>query len=54
MLRVVCASANPHKVAEISELICGVVELLPRPAGLADVVEDADTLTGNARLKFSG
>ena len=51
MLRVVCASANPHKVAEISELICGVVELLPRPAGLADVVEDADTLTGNARLK---
>ncbi|NBQ04883.1 MAG: RdgB/HAM1 family non-canonical purine NTP pyrophosphatase [Actinobacteria bacterium] len=50
-MRVVCASANPHKVAEISELICGVVELLPRPAGLADVVEDADTLTGNARLK---
>ncbi len=51
MLRVVCASANPHKVAEISELMCGVVELLPRPAGLADVVEDADSLTGNARLK---
>jgi XTP/dITP diphosphohydrolase len=25
--------------------------LQPRPAGLADVVEDADTLVGNARLK---
>ena len=28
-----------------------VVELLPRPADVADVVEDADTLEGNARLK---
>ncbi len=51
MLRVVCASANPHKVAEISELVCGVVDLQPRPNELADVVEDADTLVGNARLK---
>ncbi len=53
MLRVVCASANPHKVAEISELISGVVELQPRPPEIADVVEDADTLVGNARLKAS-
>ena len=51
MLRVVCASANPHKVAEISELVFGVVDLQPRPTQLADVVEDADTLVGNARLK---
>ena len=51
MLRVVCASANPHKVAEISELMSGVVDLQPRPTQLADVVEDADTLVGNARLK---
>ncbi len=51
MLRVVCASANPHKVAEISELVCGVVDLQLRPNELADVVEDADTLVGNARLK---
>ena len=28
-----------------------VVELLPRPADVPDVVEDADTLEGNARLK---
>ena len=51
MLRVACASANPHKVAEIIDLMGGVVDLVPRPSSLADVVEDADTLLGNARLK---
>jgi XTP/dITP diphosphohydrolase len=51
MLRVVCASANPDKVAEIAALLDGVVELLPRPPEVPDVVEDADTLEGNARLK---
>jgi XTP/dITP diphosphohydrolase len=47
----VCASANPGKVAEIASLLEGLVELLPRPADVPDVVEDADTLIGNARLK---
>jgi XTP/dITP diphosphohydrolase len=47
-LRAVCASANPHKVAEIFDLMGGVIDLQPRPADLADV---ADTLVGNARLK---
>lgn len=51
MLHVVCASANPHKVAEIVDLMNGVVDLDPRPADLPDVEEDADTLLGNARLK---
>jgi XTP/dITP diphosphohydrolase len=51
VLRVACASANPHKVAEIVDLMGGVVDLVPRPSDLADVVEDADTLEGNARLK---
>jgi XTP/dITP diphosphohydrolase len=51
VLRVVCASANPHKVAEIMELMDGVVQLDPRPADLPDVEEDADTLEANARLK---
>ena len=46
-----CASANPHKVAEIAALLGDVVELVPRPADVPDVVEDADTLEGNARLK---
>ena len=47
----VCASANPGKVAEIQTILGDVVELLPRPAEVPDVVEDADTLEGNARLK---
>ena len=51
MLRVVCASANPHKVEEIVGLLNGLVELIPRPIDLADVDESADTLVGNARLK---
>jgi len=51
VLRVACASANPHKVAEIVDLMGGVVDLVPRPSDLGEVVEDADTLEGNARLK---
>ena len=51
-MELVCASANPDKVAEIAEILnaAGVV-LLPRPLHVPDVVEDADTLIGNARLK---
>ncbi len=51
MIRLVCASANPDKVAEIQDLLRGVAELLPRPNSVGDVIEDADTLLGNARLK---
>ena len=51
MKQLVCASANPDKVAEIQDLLRGVVELLPRPDSVGDIVEDADTLLGNARLK---
>jgi XTP/dITP diphosphohydrolase len=47
----VCASANPDKVAEIAAILDGAVDLLPRPAGVPEVVEDADSLLGNARLK---
>ena len=50
-LQLVCASANPDKVAEIAALLAGAVELVPRPAAVPDVVEDADTFVGNARLK---
>jgi XTP/dITP diphosphohydrolase len=49
--RLMCASANAHKVAEIASLLDGLVELSPRPADVPDVVEDAGTLEGNARLK---
>ena len=47
----VCASANPDKVAEIAAVLGDAVTLLPRPAEVPDVLEDADTLEGNARLK---
>ena len=53
MLELVCASANPDKVAEIERILDGAVTLLPRPGDVEDVVEDADTLEGNARLKAS-
>ena len=49
--RLVSASANPHKLAEIAALLDGLVELSPRPPDVPDVVEDAGTLEGNARLK---
>ncbi len=49
--RLVCASANPDKVAEIAALLAPVADLVARPAQMGEVVEDADTLEGNARLK---
>ena len=51
MIELVCASANPDKVAEMAEVLAGQAVLLPRPEGVGDVAEDADDLTGNARLK---
>ncbi len=49
--RVVLASANPKKAAEIAEILGGRIDLVPRPTDVPDVVEDADTFVGNARLK---
>jgi XTP/dITP diphosphohydrolase len=47
-----CASANPHKVSEMAEILGPLgIELYPRPDHVPDVIEDADTLVGNARLK---
>ena len=48
---VAMASANPDKVAEIAELMAETLDIRPRPPEVPDVVEDADTLEGNARLK---
>tara|TARA_Y100001970_G_scaffold20452_1_gene23104 strand:+ start:6096 stop:6671 length:576 start_codon:yes stop_codon:yes gene_type:complete len=47
----VCASANLHKYSEMAQILSGVVNLIPRPLEIPDVVEDANTLEGNARLK---
>lgn len=51
MLRVVCASANPHKVAEIFDLMGGILDLIARPIELVETQETETTLVGNARLK---
>ncbi len=48
---IVLASANPKKAAEIVEILGEHLELVPRPADVPDVVEDADTFEGNSRLK---
>ena len=50
-IRLVAATANPAKLAEIAAILGDEVELLPRPPEVPDVVEDAPTLEGNARLK---
>jgi XTP/dITP diphosphohydrolase len=50
----VTATANPDKVVEIDAVLREALPhlvLLPRPADVPDVVEDANTLVGNARLK---
>jgi len=47
----VAATANAHKLDEIRAILGDAVELIPRPADLADVDETADTLVGNATLK---
>lgn len=53
-LVLVSASANPHKVEEMAAILrdrLPSLELRPRPSQVGDVVEDAGTLEGNARLK---
>lgn len=52
-MRIVLATANPGKATEIAAILGDAVELVARPESVPDVVEDADTLEGNARLKAS-
>lgn len=49
--RIVLATANPGKVVELREILGDRFELIARPEEVPDVVEDADTFEGNARLK---
>jgi XTP/dITP diphosphohydrolase len=54
-MRFVLATANPDKAEEIRAILaeCGLhqIELVPRPAEVAEVIEDGDSLEANARLK---
>jgi XTP/dITP diphosphohydrolase len=54
-LRIVMASANPDKVAEITAIVTSVagdrIELVARPSDVGEVDETGDTLEENARLK---
>lgn len=53
-MRLVLASANPHKAVEMTEVLreaAPVVEVVPRPAELGDVAEDGETLADNALIK---
>ena len=54
MIRVVLATANPDKAAEIARILADVaapVELVPRPPDVPEVDETGATLEANARLK---
>ena len=52
-LHLVLATANPDKAAEITAILAegAGVDLVPRPADVAEVEETGDTLLDNARLK---
>ncbi len=50
-MRLVLATANPHKAVEIAEVLGPGYDLVPRPLDVPEVVEDAETFEGNARLK---
>jgi XTP/dITP diphosphohydrolase len=49
--RLVLASANASKASEIAGILGKAIELLPRPPDVPDIVEDAGSFLGNARLK---
>ncbi len=49
-MKLVLATANPDKARELAALLEGF-DVSPRPAGVPEVEETADTLEGNARLK---
>ena len=47
----VAATANEHKLDEMNAVFGDAISLLPRPDAVPEVVEDAGTFVGNARLK---
>ena len=50
-LVVVAATANQHKLDEMRAVFGDAIDVLPRPDEVPEVVEDAASFVGNARLK---
>tara|TARA_Y100000996_G_scaffold387269_1_gene345906 strand:+ start:166 stop:750 length:585 start_codon:yes stop_codon:yes gene_type:complete len=53
-MKLVSATANPHKYKEMQQILSGKIEILPRPPEIPEIVEDAPDLLGNATLKALG
>ncbi len=57
-MRLVLATANPHKAAELADVLGAApgldLVLVPRPPGLPEPQEDGATLAANARIKARG
>ena len=53
-MKLISATANPHKYKEMQQILPGKIELLPRPPEIPEIVEDAPDLLGNATLKALG
>ena len=53
-MKLVSATANPHKYQEMREILSGKIDLLPRPDEIPEIIEDALDLEGNALLKAQG
>ncbi len=49
--KLIVASANPDKVADLVRLLGERFEVLPRPADAPETIEDQDTLEGNSVKK---
>ena len=40
-MKLISATANPHKYKEMQQILPGKIELLPRPPEIPEIVEDA-------------
>ena len=50
-MKLISATANPHKYKEMQQIMSGKIEILPRPPEIPEITEDAPDLLGNALLK---
>tara|TARA_B100000214_G_scaffold375316_1_gene361134 strand:- start:1424 stop:2008 length:585 start_codon:yes stop_codon:yes gene_type:complete len=53
-MKLISATANPHKYKEMQQIMSDKIEILPRPSEIPEIIEDAPDLFGNAHLKALG